>query len=425
MLLGVIADDFTGASDIANTLAKGHGGASLLTTQFVGVPAGRAPAKCEAGVVALKTRSIPVAEAVEESLKALEWLKAQGCRQIVFKYCSTFNSTPEGNIGPVGEAISKRLGVKGVVVCPAFPGAGRTLYQGNLFVGDIPLNESSLRNHPLNPMTDSDLRRWLKLQTQAPVGAVRWETVRRGAAAIRKSLAEAAVRDEMLVVVDAISDDDLLEIGEAVAGAPFLTGGSGIALGLGRNFAAELAVGRKGAAFQGVQGPEAILAGSCSKATLDQIEYHAARHPAVPISVKSVMRGDMTAHQVTAFLLEHEGQAPLAYSSDEPTRVRTLQEQYGREAITAALDHFFANVACELVEKGLKRLVVAGGETSGAIVSALQLDALTIGPEIAPGVPVVTSPKSLALALKSGNFGQNDFFERALAIMEGRTVKGH
>lgn len=184
-------------------------------------------------------------------------------------------------------------------------------------------------------------------------------------------------------------------------------------------------MGRRGTAFQGVQGPEAILAGSCSKATLNQIEYHAARHPAVPISVESVMQGNTTPYQVTAFLLEHRGRAPLAYSSDEPARVQALQEQYGRETISAALDDFFANVACELIEKGLKRLVVAGGETSGAIVSTLKLDALTIGPEIAPGVPVVTSPKSLALALKSGNFGQNDFFERALAIMEGSTVKGH
>lgn len=425
MLLGVIADDFTGASDIANTLAKGHGGApGLSTTQFLGIPEGPAPEGCEAGVVALKTRSIPADEAVAQSLQALAWLKAQGCRQIVFKYCSTFDSTPQGNIGPVGEALAAALGAKGVVVCPAFPGAGRTLYQGNLFVGDVPLNESSLRDHPLNPMTDSDLRRWLTLQAKASVGAVGWATVRQGGSAIRTALAAAASRNEVLVVVDAIIDEDLLAIGEAVAGAPLLTGGSGIALGLARNFARERSGAGIAAAFSAVDGPEAVLAGSCSKATLGQIEYHAARHPVLPIGVEAVMEGVLTPDMVVDFLVGHQGKAPLAYSSDAPENVRHLQESYGRETIAAKLDGFFATVARSLVDRGVQRLVVAGGETSGAVVSALDLDALTIGPEIAPGVPVVTSSRPLALALKSGNFGQTDFFERALDIMAGKRPNG-
>lgn len=421
MLLGVIADDFTGASDIANTIAKGHGAtAGLATTQFLGIPRGPAPSGCEAGIVALKTRSIPAAEAVAQSLQALTWLREQGCRQIIFKYCSTFDSTPEGNIGPVGEALAAALGVKGVIVCPAFPGAGRTLYQGNLFVGDVPLNESSLRTHPLNPMTDSDLRRWLRLQCREPVGFVPWRTVHDGAGAIRNALDDAARRGEMLVVVDAISDDDLLQIGEAAAGVPLLTGGSGIALGLAKNFAAEGSVSQKAFEFEGVAGPEAILAGSCSQATLRQVAHHARAHPVMPISVESVMSGALKLDDIAAFVLANTGKAPLVYSSDAPEKVASLQQRFGRETIAGRLDTLFATVAHQLVNRGIRRLVVAGGETSGAVVSALDLEALTIGPEIAPGVPVLTNAAPLALALKSGNFGQEDFFERALALMEGK-----
>src|ERR671929_4212 len=211
MLLGIIADDFTGASDIANTLAKG----GLSTVQFLGLPTKPAPETCEAGVVALKSRSIPAADAVALSLEALEWLRAQGCRQFVFKYCSTFDSTPEGNIGPVGEALARTLGVKGVLACPAFPTAGRTVYQGHLFVGDRLLNESGLENHPLNPMTDPDLRRWLRLQTRTPVGHVPFDTVVRGAATPSKYPRPA---------------------GAAGAGARLITGGSGVARGLPDNF---------------------------------------------------------------------------------------------------------------------------------------------------------------------------------------------
>src|SRR5688572_13154830 len=235
MLLGVIADDFTGASDIANTLAKG----GLSTVQFLGLPTKPAPEACEAGVVALKSRSIAAADAVTLSLEAFEWLRAQGCRQYAFKYCSTFDSTPEGNIGPVGEALAKALDGKGVAACPAFPTTGRTVYQGHLFVGDRLLDESGLENHPLNPMTDADIRRWLARQSREPVGLVPWTTVRQGAAAIRAALDFAAGRGERLVIVDAVSDEDLLAIGEACAEAKLLTGGSGIALGLPRNFVRE------------------------------------------------------------------------------------------------------------------------------------------------------------------------------------------
>ncbi|TPE49671.1 3-oxo-tetronate kinase [Amaricoccus solimangrovi] len=417
MLLGVIADDFTGASDIANTIARGlPGQGGLVTAQFLGVPAGPAGAEVEAGVVALKTRSVPATEAVVQSLEALRWLRAQGCRQIVFKYCSTFDSTPEGNIGPVAEALAEALGASGVVVCPAFPRAGRTLYQGHLFVGDRLLNESGMEHHPLTPMTDADIRRWLARQVRSPIGLVPHDVVREGPTAIGKALARAP---ERLVVVDAISDADLVAIGAARAGAPFLTGGSGIALGLAANFIAQgAAQGARRSHFPGRPGVEAILAGSCSGATRGQIEYHARRHPVLPISVDAVMAGRVGVNDLLAFLADHAGEAPLTYSSATPDEVLALQDRYGRERVAAALDGLFAETARAFVRGGGRRLVVAGGETSGAVAQALDLGQLMIGPEIAPGVPVLFSAgNSAALALKSGNFGQRDFFEKALGIL--------
>ncbi len=417
MHLGVIADDFTGASDIANTLAKG----GLSTIQFLGLPKHDAPASCEAGVVALKSRSIPADEAVALSLDAMAWLRRQGCRQFVFKYCSTFDSTPEGNIGPVGEALARALGVHGVPATPAFPTTGRTVYQGHLFVNGRLLNESGMENHPLNPMTDADLQRWLGKQTKEPVGLIAWNIVRQGGGAIRQALRRAEQAKQRLVIVDAISDEDLLAIGEACASIPLLTGGSGIALGLPANLIRSGAASGKGNAFAGVAGPEAILAGSCSKATLGQIELHKRDHPSLPIEVDAVMQGKITPKSLVTFVREHEGQAPLIYSSDNPEKVRASQNAFGREQVSHKLETLFADTARALVDSGVRRLVVAGGETSGAVVLALGLQSLSIGPEIDPGVPALASAdgKPLALALKSGNFGAPDFFEKALHSLRG------
>jgi uncharacterized protein YgbK (DUF1537 family) len=421
MLLGVIADDFTGASDIANTIAKGIAGeGGLRTVQFLGIPVAPAPADCEAGVVSLKSRSIAASEAIAQSLAALEWLLAQGCRQIVFKYCSTFDSTPDGNIGPVGEALAKRLGKSGVIACPAFPGAGRTIYRGHLFVHDVLLNESGLEHHPLNPMTDANLVRWLRRQTVAPVGLVNWPVIAGGSEGVRRAFAAAAERGDTLVIADAIRDDDLLVLGEALAEAPLVTGGSGIALGLPRNFIRKCNARGGEVLGKAVTGPEAILAGSCSRATLGQIAHHrSAGHAVWNIDVEAVMAGTLGARDLIAFIHARSGAQPLVYSSSPPEVVQALQARFGREAVAHRLDALFAETARGLVENGVRRLVVAGGETSGAVVSALGLSALTIGPEIDPGVPVLTTADgSLALALKSGNFGAENFFGKALDIME-------
>ncbi|MBS7544764.1 3-oxo-tetronate kinase [Ancylobacter oerskovii] len=422
MLLGVIADDFTGAGDIANTLAKGlppQGG--LAVTQYLGVPTRPAAPEVEAGVISLKTRSIPAADAVAQSLAALAWLREQGCRQIVFKYCSTFDSTPEGNIGPVGEALADAFGASGVIACPAFPTVGRSVHQGHLFVHDRLLSESGMQNHPLTPMTDPDIRRWLRRQTRDAVGLVASPTVRAGAAAVRQALAACAARGETLVICDAATDADLVTLGEAAAEALLVTGGSGIAIGLPANFITRGQAKGVATAFAGVDGPEAILAGSCSGATRGQIAIHAAAHPAMALDVDAVMAGKIGVGDLAEFIAAHRGQAPLIYSSDDPAEVAALQKRYGREAVAGRLEALFADTARALIAGGVRRLVVAGGETSGAVAQALGLEALEIGPEIDPGVPILAAPDGrVALALKSGNFGAPDFFAKALAALAGK-----
>ncbi|HEX3834314.1 MAG TPA: 3-oxo-tetronate kinase [Solirubrobacteraceae bacterium] len=419
MLLGVIADDFTGASDIANTLAKGLGEqGGLVTSQYVGIPESPAAPGIEAGVVSLKSRSIPARDAVAASLHALQWLQAQGCRQFVFKYCSTFDSTPQGNIGPVAEALAHALDVQGVVACPAFPAMQRTVFQGHLFVADALLSESGMQHHPLTPMTDPNLRRWLRRQTGSGVGLVPAQVVRDGAAAVRAALRGCAERGETLAIVDAVQEENLITIGEACAEAPLLTGGSGIALGLAANFiAGGLAAGGR-YAYPGVRGAEAILAGSCSGATRRQVEVHVDRHPAMTVTVEDVMSDRVSSQDLVSFITANRGRAPLVYSSATPEEVAAAQARYGREAASGRLEGLFADTARRLVDNGVNRLVVAGGETSGAVAQALDLDGLMIGPEISPGVPVLVSPeKGVALALKSGNFGGENFFAEALAAL--------
>ncbi|MBD9389908.1 four-carbon acid sugar kinase family protein [Agrobacterium sp. AGB01] len=424
MLLGVIADDFTGASDIANTLAKGISGQGGLTVaQYMGVPGEVAKSSVEAGVISLKSRSAPANEAIAQSLAALAWLRDQGCSQIIFKYCSTFDSTREGNIGPVGEALAEALGVRGVIACPAFPTVGRTVHNGHLFVHDRLLNESGMQNHPLTPMTDPDIRRWLSYQTKNPVGLVSASDVRAGSVAVRAALDAAAGRGEVLVIADAATDEDLITLGAACADVALITGGSGIAIGLPANFiAAGLATGRT-VMYQGVDGHEAILAGSCSGATRGQVATHARHFPVLPISVDAVMAGATGSDDLVQFVRDNAGRQPLAYSSSTPEEVQAAQARYGREAVAHKLDSLFAETARLLVDGGVKRLVVAGGETSGAVAQALDLGELQIGPEIDPGVPILLSAKrGISLALKSGNFGRETFFSTALEALKGNVA---
>ena len=410
MKLGCIGDDFTGSSDLANTLAKG----GMRVVQYTGIPKAPADPAVEAGVIALKSRSIPPDDAVRQSRAALAWLRAQGCSQIFFKYCSTFDSTAQGNIGPVADALADELGAERVIVCPAFPGAGRSVYQGHLFVWDRLLNESGMEAHPLTPMTDPDIRRWLGLQTRHTVGHVAAGDVFAGPERIGAALGEQCAAGHRMIVVDAIRDQDLVAIGRAAKDLPLITGGSGVAIGLPANFGCQPAP----VPWQAQGGKGVILSGSCSNATRAQVAYHAARHPSREIPAQEVITGRLTPEEIAAWLLSQPG-LPLAYSSADPAEVARIQAQHGREASAAALEGFFAAVAKSVIAGGATRLVTAGGETSGAVVEGLDLMTLEIGPEIDPGVPALRAAPDLVLALKSGNFGAVDFFEKADRLLAG------
>jgi len=416
LLLGCIADDFTGASDLANTLcAEG-----MRTTQFIDVPANDTSADCEAAIIALKSRSIHADDAVRQSLDALNWLRKQGAQQILFKYCSTFDSTPDGNIGQVAEALASELGTAGVVVCPAFPTTGRTIYQGHLFVNDTLLNESGLQNHPLNPMTDSDIRRWLQLQCKTTVGHVPQSVVSSNADAIDAALKKAASNNQTLVVVDATADIDLRTIGRACKDASLITGGSGIALGLPDNFKAQGLLSNAGQSFNPQTGRAVILAGSCSVATRGQIEAYK-DGPKIQLDINLLMSGELTAENVINTMPDN-GQVALIYSSATPDEIQQLQQKYKGNVVAEKIEQLFAAIAKKLAVDGYKRIVVAGGETSGAVVSALEIDAFDIGTEIDPGVPALSTRQNnpIAMALKSGNFGVEDFFAKALRRLEGK-----
>ena len=408
MLLGCIGDDFTGSSDLANTLAKG----GMRTTQYVGIPDLPADADVEAGVVSLKSRSIAADEAVQLSLEALRWLQAQGCQQFLFKICSTFDSTKDGNIGPVAEALADALDAERVIVCPAFPTTGRTVFQGHLFVGDVLLSESGMRDHPLTPMTDSDLRRWLSHQTSGTIGHVSFADVNGGADRVRSALKSAHEAGHRLLIADAVRDADLRVLGTAARDERLLFGGSGIALGLPDNFRETDALTGGANVWRGQSGKCAILSGSCSVATRAQLDLHIADNPSMEIIVPAVIDGSLDRAEVVDFVLQSEG-LPVVYSSASPEQVTAYQEEFGQAEVAEALESFFAKLARDLVESGVERLIVAGGETSGAVVEGLDLAQFQIGPEIDPGVPALRARDDLVVALKSGNFGAPDFFTKA------------
>jgi 3-dehydrotetronate 4-kinase len=412
-ILGVIADDFTGATDIAGMLVKG----GMRTIQAIGIPAaGAIPSDVDAVVVALKSRSIPAKDAVAQSVDALKALQAAGCVRFFFKYCSTFDSTDAGNIGPVGDALLDALGAKQAIYCPAFPENGRTIFFGHLFVGSVLLSDSHMRHHPLTPMTDASLVRVLARQTKHKVGLVPLKQVQAGSASLRDTLDALASDGARHVIVDAVADTDLGIIGEAVGDDTLVTGGSGVALGLPAAYRRRGLLAHKSNAdsLPTIDGAAAALAGSCSAATLSQIAAFKGAHLA--LDTDAICRGENVADAALAWAKTKLGNDPILLSaSDKPEAVKALQSKYGVEKSSDAIEKTMASLARGLVDAGVGRLVVAGGETSGAVVSALDVTALRIGPEIDPGVPWTASigKKPLLLALKSGNFGAPDFFTKA------------
>jgi uncharacterized protein YgbK (DUF1537 family) len=413
LLLGCIADDFTGATDLANNLVR----AGMQVVQTIGVPSDPV-VDVDAVVVALKSRTIPAADAVAQSLTALRWLRSQGCRQFYFKVCSTFDSTPQGNIGPVAEALLQELGAKFCCVTPAFPENARTVYKGHLFVGDVLLSESGMRNHPLTPMTDANLVRVMQAQSQGKVGLIPYSVVRGGAAPIHARIQQLQAEGLRFAIVDAIHNDDLMHLGRALNDAVLVVAGSGVAIGLPQNHGLQPSVAA--ATLPPVHGTRAVVSGSCSVATNQQVADFIGRGlPALAIDPLQIAAGRDVVSEALDWASGRLGSAPvLVYSSASPDSVRSVQQQVGAGQAGAMVEHALAAIAKGLVERGVGELVVAGGETSGAAVQALGVQQMRIGPQIDPGVPwchatATACGATVHLALKSGNFGSVDFFSKA------------
>ena len=418
-LLGCIADDFTGATDLANNLVRG----GMRVVQVIGVPTRALDEPADAIVVALKSRTIPAAQAVAQSLEALRWLQAQGARQIYFKYCSTFDSTSAGNIGPVTEALMDALGCDFTIACPAFPDNSRTVFKGYLFVGDGLLHESGMREHPLTPMTDSNLVRVLQSQARGQVGLIDYRSVSRGAAGIAQRIGQLRAQGVRIAVVDATSNEELVAAGPAWARLALVTAGSGIAIGLPQNFGLPAGSG-EAARLPRPRGAQAIVSGSCSVATNGQVAHFlAGGGTGFAIDPMRLAAGDDVPSQALAWVRSRLAAGPvLIYATAEPSSVRVVQDRLGAEGAGALVEKALAAIAQGLVESGVSQLVIAGGETSGACVRALGITRMRIGPQIAPGVPwcharAALAPQGLHLALKSGNFGGPDFFREAFALL--------
>lgn len=425
IVLGAIADDFTGASDLANNLVR----AGMRCVQLIGVPGeplspldNEALAAADAVIIALKSRSCPASEAVVDSLAALRWLQAQGAQKIFFKYCSTFDSTDAGNIGPVSDALIERLGSSQTVMVPAFPANGRTVYQGHLFVGDRLLNESDMQHHPLNPMRDADLVKILSRQTSHPVGLAARTVLMKGGLAVQQHLEALANQGVRHVICDTLDEQDLVTLAEATADMALVTGGSGLGQALPtvyrcRGWLSEVAEPGR---LMPAAGSALVLSGSCSQATLGQVAHFLKYHPGIALDPLALAEDQGHADRVLAFARAHlvEGGPVLIHASAEPERVSAAQAALGVEGAGQLVERALGQLARTLVAEGVGRLVVAGGESSGAVVSALGVRMLRIGNQIDPGVPwtqtvLPGSDRPLSLALKSGNFGSEAFFTRA------------
>lgn len=413
MKIGVIADDFTGATDIAGFLVAG----GLTTTQMIGVPEADAQVNADAVVISLKSRSNPAAEAVADSLAALDWLRARGCAQIYQKYCSTFDSTAEGNIGPVADALMAALGTDITVICPALPVNGRSVYLGHLFVGQDLLQDSGMRDHPITPMRDSSLIRLMEGQAQGRCGLVDAATVDQGPQAVRDRIAALRAEGVRYVVLDAISDAHLATLGQAVADMALVTGGSGLGYGIARAVSGGADAQAQDAGAP-LAGPAVVISGSCSVMTNRQVAAYRDLAPTLDVDVDRCL-ADADAYGAALaewVLAQPQGRAPMITATADPARLRAIQAQHGAAA-SEAVERTFAAAAARLAQGGITRFIVAGGETSGSVTQALKVTGFAIGPQIAPGVPWVRAvDKPLSLALKSGNFGAETFFTDAQEV---------
>nr|WP_319556567.1 3-oxo-tetronate kinase [uncultured Vibrio sp.] len=413
MLLGVIADDFTGATDIAGFLVEN----GMRTVQLNGIPATEIDVNADAVVISLKSRSCPVDEAIQDSVAALQWLREQGCQQFYFKYCSTFDSTSEGNIGPVTDALLAELGEDFTIVCPALPVNGRTVYNGHLFVFEDLLSDSGMRNHPVTPMTDSSLIRMMNAQSNGTTGLVNFQTIEQGAQAVIQRFAELKDLGHRYAVVDAFNTEHLVTLGQAAKTLKLVTGGSGLAAGLAKNWVEQLE-DQSDAKQAGnpIKAPTVVFSGSCSVMTNQQVSVYKQQAPHFAIDVETCLTNEDYSDVVFDWVMTNiESEfAPLVYATADATALKAIQEQYGAQASSHAVEQFFSQLAVKLQSNGVKNFIVAGGETSGVVTQSLKVKGFHIGPQIAPGVPWVKSVEGeLSLALKSGNFGDENFFAKA------------
>jgi uncharacterized protein YgbK (DUF1537 family) len=408
--LGVIADDFTGASDVAGTLA----GAGMRVVQTFGIPDSLMQLdNVDCIVVSLKTRSVPAAEAVKESLVAARALRSRGVQQLYFKYCSTFDSTPEGNIGPVADALRKEFVPPGqvTVVAPGTPALQRTVYNGVLFAGTDLLQESSMRNHPLTPMTDSSVPRLLQAQTRNVVGHVGYSVLEAGTSAVQSRLRSLSDKGVHYAVIDTLSDRHLAVLGAAALEHPLVTGGSGLVGGLAvarglRDKPTSLRTARPA-------GPAVVIAGSCSEMTNAQIDTFRQFRPCFLVDPVAVAEGRDVVGEALLFARENLADGPiLIHSTTTPQEVSRAQEELGQARAARITEDSLSAIAEGLVALGVRQLIVAGGETSGAVVRRLGITTARVGKEVSPGVPWLetkTGP-GLSILLKSGNLGTRTLF---------------
>lgn len=413
-MIGAIADDFTGGTDVAVAFRR----AGLRTAIVFGAPDadGVDTSDLDAVVVALKTRTIDADSAVDQSLRAARWLRSRDAGQIYFKYCSTFDSGPSGNIGPVTDALAALTAAHVVAIVPASPEHARTQYLGHLFVNGTLLEKSPMRHHPLTPMTNSLIPDVLAEQTRFPVQLVTHDVVQRGSDAIEAALAAPSGSEVVYCVVDAINDADLTAIGSAVRHAPLVTGAAGLAGGLGRAIAASNPLTTHALLDPVGPNPTVVIAGSCSARTLEQITLYSQHHPAWFMDIRTTSDAARLADDALRFI-ESCGpdESPLVYSSVSPTELARIQAEVGSEHASRVLEDAAGRVAQKVRARGTRRIIAAGGETSGAITTALTVKSGVIGDEQAPGVPWIYTEDGLALLLKSGNFGDADMLLRAVS----------
>ncbi|GEM77969.1 3-oxo-tetronate kinase [Vibrio superstes] len=408
MKIGVIADDFTGATDAASFIVKG----GMSAIQLSGIQDSTKGIDVDALVVSLKSRSCDVNKAVKDSLEACDWLLDEGCDLIYFKYCSTFDSTEKGNIGPVVEALKTRLSQPSVLLCPALPVNGRTVYQGHLFVFDRLLSESGMRSHPITPMTESNLLRVIGSQSAAKAGLISWHDIAQQR--IKEKQAELELAGKELIICDSVSDEDLERLAEVAQSQKLVSGGSGLVGAIAKTVSAtDASLEGKVQVCDSLKG--VVLSGSCSEVTNEQVNSYKEIAPSLKLDVSRCLNDETYLEEVLVWVVSHTKQIcfPMVYATVRPDELANIQSKFGQKA-SIGVEALFHQLVKKLYGMGFNTFISAGGETSGTVTQALSIESFRVGQEIAPGVPWMSSiDGEVWLALKSGNFGDVQFFEHA------------